>query len=264
MPEPFIVWAFQRTGGTTLFNLLGRFFGHGPSYFEPFNPANAAGYITKTFKETKDEGRLRADMEGFLAQGRPIKNCYELHPLPLQHCCFEVSREMGFRHAILDRRDDVSRVFSRELALLTGAWGKTQADEIYPDFLSGKREMPPMDIARLRSNLRRGMRRRQWLIDRMNEAGISPYIILFENVYGAPGGGEAEVDRVFDFLGLPRDDPDYADAVAQALHTKSQNTTSVRSLVPNLDEARAVLDKAGAGRNPWARIADQRTAAAAG
>lgn len=255
MTDPFIVWAPQRTGGTALFGLLGKFSGRVESWFEPFNRKNRAGDITATFKQTGDVKRLNADMAKRLGARIPIKNCYEIQPRPIHAACLRTACDLGFRHVILDRRDDTSRLISREIAKLTGAWGKRVAAEVYPEYLSGARTMPPLDIARCMRAFRKTQRRRLWLIEEMDKAGIAPHILFFEDVFGNqedPEAGVNEIARLFDYLGLPRSEARYGQAVQETLQGGSQNTASLKSLVPNLEAAQDKLRSVGAAQNPWA------------
>lgn len=247
MSAPFLIWTLRRTGGTTLTTLLTALSDHPGTEHEPFNPDRHFGAVTRHWRAQQDAARLRADIEAALAPRPVIKHCYEIMPPALNRTLMEVSTERGYRHVILDRRDEADRVLSLELAKITGAWGSEAATRIYAEIEAGTGTLAPLDIEGAVAHLRYCHKRRGEIRDLLVASGQRPHVIYFEDVYRDPQAGRAQVGAVLEFLGIdPADHPDYEARLTEALLTRGQNSARIMSAVPNIEAARAALEAAAA------------------
>lgn len=245
MTFPHVIWTLRRTGGTTLATLLADLSDHPGVQHEPFNTDRIFGEVTRHWAATRDAGRLRDDMHRVLARRPVIKHCVELVPEPVNDALLRVSAALGYVQIVLDRRADVDRILSLELARHTGAWGKAEARRVHDAVQAGERTLPPIDIAAAVTHLRDCNRRRRGMHARFAEHGITPFVVHFEDIYADPARGRDTVAALVDFLGVDRSAvSDYDARVEEALLTKGQKSARLLDLVPNIDVARAALAEA--------------------
>jgi LPS sulfotransferase NodH len=240
--SPYIIWTLRRTGGTTLAAFLASLSEHPGVEHEPFNPERAYGAVIRDWQDHQDPDQLRAGFERVLAPRPVIKHCHELMPLAFNAMLMQVTRAMGYAHLVLDRRDEVGRILSLELAKQTGAWGKDTATQVLAELKAGSRAMEPFDQREAAHHAVLCAKRRAWLAEEFARHGITPHEIFFEDVYGDPAQGRAKVGAVLAHLGItPADHPEYETRLNEALLTKGQNSARLLEFVPNLKAVRAAL-----------------------
>jgi LPS sulfotransferase NodH len=244
MTFPHVIWTLRRTGGTTLATLLAGLSDHPGVQHEPFNAERIFGEVTRNWTATRDAGRLRDDMQRVLARRPVIKHCVELVPEPVNDALLTVSASLGYVQIVLDRRADVDRILSLELARHTGAWGKAEARRVHEAVQSGERSLPPIDIAAAATHLRACDQRRWGMHARFADHGIAPFVVHFEDIYADPARGRDTVAALTAFIGINRSAvADYDARVEEALLTKGQKSARLLDRVPNIDEARAALEE---------------------
>ena len=229
MSSPYIIWTLRRTGGTTLAGLLAVLSEHSGVQHEPFNPERVFGAVTKGWFEHKDEDLLRADLKRVLAK-RPL---------------LEVSTELGYVQIVLDREAEVDRILSLELARLTGAWGKQEAWKVFQDLQNGTAQAAPFDAPGAVAHLKVCQTYRHKIKTLMDDHGITPFVVYFEQVYSDPQKGRQKVADLLDFLGInPADHGNYNALLTVALTQKGQKSGRILDFVPNLDTTRIQLEEA--------------------
>lgn len=244
MSRPFIIWTMRRTGGTTLTGLLMRLSEHPNAQHEPFNADRQLGRVVQHWRQSSDAKQLAADFDEVLAPRPLIKHCYEIFAQPFNAALLAATERAGYRHVILDRRGEVDRILSLELAKITGAWGPKQAADRYDAFEQGTAQMPPIDIDTALKHMGRCHQQRQTLEKLMHAAGVRPHVVYFEDIYADPDAGRAEIARLLEFLELdPSTQDDYDQRLSDALLNKGQNSAKMMGFVPNIDEARKQLEK---------------------
>jgi LPS sulfotransferase NodH len=242
MSSAYIIWTLRRTGGTTLAALLADLSEHPGVEHEPFNPERAFGAVVRAWRDHRDEAQLRAHFEQVLAPRPVIKHCYELLPDAFNAMLMQVTRDLGYAHIVLDRRAEVDRILSLELAKQTGAWGKQEAGKVLRELQMGVRRMAPFDTAEALHHKAVCAARRGWLADAFADAGITPHEVFFEDVYSDLEAGRAEVAALLAFVGIvPEDFPDFEQRRDEALLKKGQNSARLLDFVPNLLDVREAL-----------------------
>ena len=222
--------------------MVGRLSDHPLLTHEPFNHDRPFGWIAAKFKESGDVVALRADLRTALAERPCTKHCYDLHPLELHRCFLEVTTELGYRHVVLDREDDVGRVLSLMLAKTTGAWGANSARSVYQDVREGTVSLEPIDIARAAKSMQQGDARREWLIDEMRSQGVHPHVLFFEDVYASGSDVEPRVRDLLSFLGVDTGEgSDFRREFEEFSNAKPQNSRQISDHVPNYAEAALAL-----------------------
>lgn len=246
-----MIWTMRRTGGTTLASLLSTLSEHTGVQHEPFNNERMYGHISAAFAQTADAAQLRLDLRECLAKRPVIKHCYELMSHAFNEVLLEVTAELGYRHIILDRRNETDRIVSLELAYLTGAWGGDAAKKIYPAIEAGEVLLEPLNMQRAQHQMRLCHTRRQELAQKMAVAQIVPFVVYFEDVYSDPQAGRALIARLLAFLGIrPEDHADYEKLVSDALLRRGQNSAQILQAVPDVDAAIKTLMALHSSRAP--------------
>ena len=244
MSYPYLIWTMRRTGGTTLAALLAALSEHPGIAHEPFNPDRLLGSIATAWSEDPDPDRLRAQLRDALTRRPVIKHCYELHPASFNEILLEVTTELGYRHLVLERRAEMDRILSLELAKITGVWGPEEADSAYDRILRGEETLPPIPTAQAVTHMRFCAVTRSWLAEQFAARGIDPHVIFFEDVYADPDP-EAGIRRVYAALKFLEIDhkahPKSYAMIVDALANKGQKTRRIIDAVPNLSETRQAL-----------------------
>ncbi len=243
MSAPFIVWTMQRTGGTTLAALL-EDLSEFPSFqHEPFNVDRVLGWIVKHWQENGSPTATRENILHALETKPVIKHCYELIPDEFNLALMASATKLGYRHIILDRRDEPKRILSLELAKLTGAWGGNGVREIYDSIQSGKVKLDAIDQRSAMHQMARSYNSRRTLSEQMTQSNVSPFVVYFEDVYSDPEAGRKRISELLNFVGIkPENFDNYAKQVDDALLTRGQNSASIMGLVPNIRNVQEALE----------------------
>jgi hypothetical protein len=240
---PYVIWTMRRTGGTTLASLLSTLSEHTGIQHEPFNTERIYGHISGAFAQTGDIVQLRTDLHASLGKTPLVKHCYELMSPAFNEVLLEVSTALGYRHIILDRHSEADRIISLELAYLTGAWGGDAAQKIYPAIEAGEIVLDPLNVRRALQHTRQCMIRRQELAKMTDAAGLSPFVVYFEDVYSDPKAGRLLIKRLLAFLEIHINDPAaYDKLVDDALLRRGQNSARILQAVPNAAVAKQELE----------------------
>ena len=245
MSYPFLIWTMRRTGGTTLASLVMEMSEHIATEHEPFNIDRKFGWVSKAWQQDKDKAALEANIDAFLQPGRKVKHCYEIVPQPVNAALMQLAGRYDYRHVILDRDSEVDRILSLELAKLTGAWGKDDAQRNYLAIERGEVTLPPLDIPAALHHLQLCRKQRKQLAQDLAGLGITPFVVTFEQVYSDFDAGRERVLALLAHLGIdPAAFPDFEERVSEAILSKGQNSARISRFVPNLEEAQARLQAA--------------------
>jgi len=248
---PYVIWTMRRTGGTTLASLLSTLSEHIGVQHEPFNSERMFGHVSGAFAESGDAAQLRLDLRECLAKTPVIKHCYELMSQSFNEVLLVVTTELGYRHIILDRRNETDRIVSLELAYLTGAWGGDAAKKIYPSIEAGEVVLEPLNMQRAERQMRLCNARRRELAQMMAAIQITPFVVYFEDIYSDPQAGRALIERALAFLGIrPEDHADYERLVSDALLRRGQNSARILQAVPGVDAAIESLEALHSSQTP--------------
>lgn len=251
MSHPPIIWTMRRSGSTTLATLVADFSDFPRIEHEPFNPGRALHPIVERFVASRDEDRLHAEIREALA-GRPVlKHCFDILPVPLNRVLFEVTCALGYRHILLERRDEAARLLSLALARQTNAWGKAEARKIHAAIFAGDRVLEPIPEEALLDECRNAGQRRRMLAELFREAGVRPFPLVFEELFDAPEDGRRRLAALMDWLEQERDAEAFAARSTESLTTTGQDTRSIVSYVPNIDALIAALRQAQPEISPF-------------
>jgi len=249
--HPPIIWTMRRSGSTTLATLVAEFSDFPRMEHEPFNPGRVLHPVVERFVAARDEDRLRAEIREALADRPVLKHCFDILPVPLHRVLFEVTCDLGYRHVLLERRDEAARLLSLALARQTNAWGKAQAKDIYAEIHAGKRTLAPIPEEELLAECRTAGERRRMLAGLFRAAGVRPFLLVFEELFESPEAGRRRLDALVDWLEQERDPQAFAAKSTDSLTTTGQDTGSIVSFVPNIDRLMAALRAAQPETSPF-------------
>jgi SAM-dependent methyltransferase len=247
---PFLIWTVQRTGGTSLTELLMKMSEHQSADHEPFNWRNKPrqfGHIVQEWVETKNNSGLAASLGELFDQRYLIKHCYELHDLRFAERLLKAAEQTNYRHILLLRRDELSRLVSKYIAEANGTWFKDYASKVYAGIAAQEREMSPLpveDIVKHYIFCRKITDRVRALL---NQKGVEKREIWYEDIYvGDRETRLANLNALFQFLDFtPETIAAHQADIEEKIFHSGQNTGNILQFVPNLDEVRLAMAEAG-------------------
>jgi len=238
---PFIIWTFQRTGGTTLSAALSNSISTQGVKHEPFNMEREYGSITRTINENRlTEGALLLDQ--VLDSAANIKHCFELHSRKFNTLFLDrLSKRNDYRHVILMREAEVDRLCSLYLAKQTAVWGKWKADKGgYDDILQGNLKLEPFPVDEMLKHSKHCLEYRKWLVQALQERNLSFKEVLFEDIYrGTLQERKQKANELFEFVGANYDENNKE--VVSRLLSGGQKSNKLFSLVPDFESTREFL-----------------------
>ena len=250
MTYPFIIWTMQRTGGTSLSELLMALSEHRAAEHEPFNferdPRQFAA-VARHWHEAREIAALRQGLNRILADNYLIKHCYEFHAVALNRELIQASVGTPFRHIHLLRRDELSRLVSKFIAQSNGTWFKDYARTVYDDIRTGRRRLASLPVNQVVQQFRQTRRAaedmRQWL----RGAGVPAMALDYEDLFvGDREERLRHLARLLQFLGFDDDVPEqHRELIEDKIFASGQDTASVMEFVPNLRAVVAALAAAG-------------------
>ncbi|HEV2299990.1 MAG TPA: class I SAM-dependent methyltransferase [Stellaceae bacterium] len=247
MSQPFIIWTMQRTGGTSLTDLLMEMSEHEPAEHEPFNRDRQFGQVTIAWGSTKDEAALRRALADILAQRYLIKHTYELRDMRLNLALMEAAGQ-SYRHIFLYRRDELSRLVSKFVAQANGTWFKGDyASTVYGRIQEGERRLAPLPVAKLVGAYRRSRAVTEEIRASFNGLDLSAFTVAYEDIYqGERAARLARLAEMFEFLGFsPEAVERHRASIEEKIFGGGQNTRAIAPHVPNLAQVIRAVREAG-------------------
>jgi LPS sulfotransferase NodH len=243
MSHPFIIWTMQRTGGTSLADLLMEMSEHPRAEHEPFNRDRQFGAVTAAWSETHDEAALSEAMAGILKQRYLIKHTYELRDMALNAALLKAAAATPYRHVFLRRQDELSRLVSKYIAEANGTWFTDYAAKVYEKIRTGERRLGAIPVKQLVAAYHRCRQATEEVRELMAKLGVAFRDLAYEELYVGERESRLRVfDRLCKFLDFA---PEVVElnraAIDEKLFHGSQDTRSILSFLPNLDAVAAAL-----------------------
>jgi hypothetical protein len=247
MSYPFIIWTMQRTGGTALADLLMEISEHKPAEHEPFNRDRQFGAVTIAWGENRNEAALTQALSTIFARGYLIKHTYELRGKGLNSAILSAAGEAGYRHILLSRRDEFSRLVSRFVAEANGTWFKDYASKIYGRIRTGERVVAPLSVGNMVAAYRHCRGMTEAIRASLKTLGGDCHEVDYEDLFtGEAAARLACLGELFDFLDFP---PATIEAHQASIDEKilgeGQETRSIIGFIPNLSEVIRALSAVG-------------------
>lgn len=245
MRAPILLWTMQRTGGTTLANLLHYLRGEGECFHEPFNLDRVHGGITARWNAERNAEKLLVSLGEALGSRPVVKHCFENASIEpeMNDALLRVSTRLGYRHVVLHRRDEMGRILSRELAIATDAWGKMEAGAIYAELRSGVRKLPEIDVEGCIHHIRYCHARRREVERMFRQASAEAFVLDFETLYTSYERGRREIADLLEFAGIGGTAQGKELLIEDFLKNKGQDSAPMLTLFPNYETARLKLQE---------------------
>jgi hypothetical protein len=250
MSYPFVIWTMQRTGGTSLTELLMALSEHRAADHEPFNfgrdPRQFAD-VSRHFSETGDAPALRQALNRIFAGRYLIKHCYEFHPAAFNRELLNATVPTPYRHIHLLRRDELSRLISKFIAQSNGTWFKDYARSVYSQIRNGERKLSPLPAAQMVKQYQQARQSADNMRQRLRGAGVPALALDYEDLFvGEPGDRLRHLTQLLQFLDF---DPTIVERqrglIDDKIFNSGQETAAVAEFVPNYREVVAALAAAG-------------------
>ena len=251
MSHPFFIWTVQRTGGTSLAELLMKMSEHKSAEHEPFNwrvnkPRQFAA-VARNWAETKDVPTLQSALKAIFYEKYLIKHCFELHSTPLNVKILQAAAKTDYRHILLLRRDELSRLVSKYIAEANGTWFKDYASEVYAKIASGKRELQPLPVDEIVATYQHVHRTTDRIRQVLGELNLETLEVWYEDIYAGDRGSRMErLNALFRFLDFsPEIIAAHQADIEKKIFAGGQNTGDILQFVPNLTEVKQALAQVG-------------------
>jgi LPS sulfotransferase NodH len=237
MSYPFIIWTMQRTGGTSLADLLMEMSEHPRAEHEPFNRDRQFGAVTTAWSDTHDEAALSEAIAGILEQRFLIKHTYELRDMALNAAILRAAAATDYRHVFLQRQDELARLVSKYIAEANGTWFNDYATKVYTKIRAGDRRLGAIPVEELIKSYHRCRQATEQVRELMKKLGIAVHDVTYEELYiGDRENRLRAFNRLCKFLDLEPEVIELNGAhIEEKLFHGSQNTRSILDFVPNLD-----------------------------
>ncbi len=251
MSSPFLIWTMQRTGGTSLTELLMAMSEHRSAEHEPFNWAKKQPRqfwpITEAWNTHHDADALRGALDGLFAERFLIKHCYELLSMSFNLHLMQAAVGTPYRHVVLRRRDEPSRLVSKFIAESQGTWFKDYARKVFTQVAEGDRKLAPLPVDRVVGHYRHSEDSTKFINDTLASLDVPRLEIWYEDLYtGTRESRLGYLNQLLDFLGFsPAEVAEHRALVDEKIFQSGQNTRSVASLLPNLGDVLEGLQSAG-------------------
>jgi hypothetical protein len=257
----------QRTGGTALTNLLMEMSEYPKAEHEPFNwdkdKPRQFWPIAQAWENTGNATALVRSLKEVLSRNVLIKHCYELpRSILFNSHLLTAAATMPYRHVHLLRRDETSRLISRYIAEAEGTWFKDWASVVFEKVANGQRNLKPLPVNKIIDHYHLCKRSVATMSQLLVTSKVNYTDIYYEDIYtGGHDDGVRRVVELMRFLGFSPDEIDaHRVAIGDMILNSGQNTRSVRSFVPNLNEAIRALAAAGCPPSPeWTLVPEPAT-----
>jgi hypothetical protein len=225
---------------------------------EPFNwrinkPRQFAA-VARNWFETKDVPALQSGLKVIFAEQYLIKHCYELHGTPLNVRILRATAKTEYRHILLRRRDELSRLVSKYIAEANGTWFKDYASEVYAEIASGSRGLRPLPVEEIVATYQHVSRATARIQEVLKQLGVPWREVWYEDIYTGDRETRTEhLNALFRFLGFSSETvAAHQGEIEEKIFSSGQNTRDILRFVPNLAEVQNALANAGlsADSNP--------------
>jgi len=243
MSYAFVLWTLQRTGGTTLMNLLSGLSEHRAAEHEPFNyeasDKRQFGNVYPNWIKTRSVNRLVEICRGHVL----IKHVYDKFDDDFNASLASASYRAGYRQIHLMRRDDLARLASKGIAKAEGTWypGDDVA-QIFAEVRSGRRQLQPLDVHGLMREHRLAQQKQKKIVA-IHRKRLRCHTVFYEDICTGPSEERlAGFFALTDFLGIDRNKvARNREMIEYRLMSDGQNTAMVLPYLPNLAELQTAV-----------------------
>jgi hypothetical protein len=153
----------------------------------------------------------------------------------------------NYRHILLLRRDELSRLVSKFIAEANGTWFKDFAAQVYAGIVSQQRTLQPLPVGEMVNQYKHARRMTDRLREALARLNVETREVWYEDIYtGDRESRLAHLNDLFRFLDFkPETIAAHQAAIDRKIFGGGQNTGDILQFVPNLAEVRQALAAAG-------------------
>lgn len=224
MTKPFVIWTVQRTGSTSLANMLTLLSGE-VVHHEPFNQDRFLSY-------QKEQNKLLESLEELKERQLNFKHCWNVHPNWCNDLILDFVLKENYSVILLYRQNMLKVQLSKELAKQTGIWGKKEKLQV-----NNVITLQPIDITTLKTAIDTYKTQLNKYRDRFENNSYSYQEVCFENLFEERSSFTEKLQylgEICQFLAI--DTNSFAqnkDKLYQQLVDNKQNDTQDYEKIPN-------------------------------
>lgn len=227
MTYPFVIWTTQRTGSTTLANLLAAL-SQKTIMHEPFNKSRPLQY-------QNDKETLLKNLQSLSESKLYFKHCWNVHPSWTNQLIFQHIIQDNYKIILLYRSNALKMHISKELAKQTGVWGLKQKL-----MLSVEDELQPFDITKLKEQIKIYQSQLKTYKSQLKTKNCDFLELSYEKLFEEDVSYETRkeiISEICQFLDIDRQNiVNKEENVYEQLMNKKQNTVEEYQKIPNLKE----------------------------
>lgn len=232
MTNKFVIWTVQRTGSTSLANILTLLSGE-VVHHEPFNSDRFLAYDGEQDKLAERLAELEEKKLNF-------KHCWNVHPNWCNDAILKFVLENNYSIILLHRQNMLKVQLSKELAKQTGIWGKKEKDAVNA---SKEYELQPIDIEFIKQKLNSYKNDVAKYQKRFSNGEFKFIEITFEDIFGDDKSFEDRLDKVAEICHFLDIETSALNAdnekLYQQLVNNKQNTAQDYAGIPNIEAIKA-------------------------
>ncbi len=243
MTPSFVIWTFQRTGGTALTSALTINTENSEVKHEPFNYDRDFSDVSKAFMVGENSHSANL-LHNLLDSGVSFKHCLELHSIEFNDMLIEAfDSRPNYNHIILMRNSEIQRMLSLYLAKQTNVWGKWKVKKGgYDQIISGKVSLAPFPINEMLNHSKKCKKYRNWIQNQFNMRNLSYIWTSYEDLYNGKIETRIEnLNKIFEFVRATLTLENKR--VYNCLFSSKQGSEKLFKYVPNIEEAKKSLLK---------------------
>lgn len=235
MSKPFFIWTLRRTGGTSLTTLLAEISEYPKIDDEPFNEDRVLNYIVQDFKSGND---IANELSRVFSSTPNVKYCYEPYNEEFNSLIVNVASNQNYKHIILTREDEVSRIMSLFLAQQTNVWGAKNLKK-YKAIKAGEESLCPFNIDKMLNQYKHDRKITNDIKEMLTKKNKQYKVVSFEDIYtGNRKKRLTNLQELFEFLEFNENTmAEFEDKIEEMVFHASQDTKNILKYVPNHLEA---------------------------
>ena len=174
----------RRTGGTSFANIIEHIISSKIEH-EPFNWDRTFGFITKNFKNNKENFKnLEQQLnEHCISNKVCIKHCYEIVGQVLNESLIELFAQTNYKHIILLRKNELLRLVSLYTAQQTNVWGKHGSEKTYEAYRAGELKLSNYDVDEMKSHFQYCHKVTELIKLKMSKCNVDFLELYYEDLY---------------------------------------------------------------------------------
>lgn len=227
MNNHVVIWTVQRTGSTTLANILELLYNQSILH-EPFNSNRSMAY-------KRDKEVLIQQLKSLQQKPISIKHCWNVHSPQYNQLILNFTIEEGYRIILLYRENALAREISSQLAKQTGVWGQSSIKK-YPNYL--EQELLSLNIKQMKKNIETYLEQLKEYKNYLIQKKVNFFEVSFEDLFeNSLETRLRQIKNICQFIGVsPENMKNKHEEICDLLMNYRQNGKPIYQKIPNIKE----------------------------